>query len=158
MAKDLLANLLSNLKESFDGMPWYGDSVLKKLNTIDWEIVNDKRYGAKSIAGLLGHMISWRVFVIKKLQGDQAFSIQIDGSVDWPEIRIANVKEWDDLLKKLMETQDTLLRILTQQTEELLARKVPGENFRFGFLLDGIIQHDLYHLGQIALLNAQYKG
>jgi uncharacterized damage-inducible protein DinB len=157
MAKELLHNIVSNLNESFDGVPWYGDSVLKKLKTIDWHIVNEKKYGTKSIVGLLGHMISWRVFVIKKLQGDQGFTIQIDGPYDWPEIAVVAALEWDDLLGEFKETQVTLLRILSEHTDELLERKVPGENFSFRFLLDGIIQHDIYHLGQIALLNSQYK-
>ncbi|MCJ7466791.1 MAG: DinB family protein [Maribacter sp.] len=129
----------------------------KKLKAIDWHIVNEKKYGTKSIAVLLGHMIRWRIFVIKKLKGDEVFAIQIDGPSDWPEIRIGTAKEWDDLLGELKETQNTLLRILSLQTDELLERKVPGENFSFRFLLEGIIQHDLYHLGQIALLNSQYK-
>lgn len=59
-----------NLKECFDGKPWYGISVLEKLHSITWQIVNDRTYGAKSIAVLAKHILNWRIFVLKKLAGD----------------------------------------------------------------------------------------
>jgi len=156
MTKKLLHTMVSNLKECFDGEPWYGVSVMARLKAIDWRIVNEKKFGAKSIATLLGHMIGWRVFVLKKLQGDRAFTIQIDGPTDWPEIHITTAEEWGELLGKLQATQDELLKIISEQSDELLDQTVPGKNFNFRFLLEGITQHDIYHLGQITLLKTQY--
>ncbi len=146
--------IISNLTEVFEGEPWYGTSVMKKLETIDWQTVNEKKYGTKSIAVLLGHMISWRVFVLKKLQGDEAFAIQIDNHADWPNIHITSANEWGELLEELMATQRMLLSLLANHADALLEQKVPGKNDTFRFLLEGIVQHDVYHLGQIALLNA----
>ena len=71
----LLTVITNNLKDSFDGKPWYGISVMEKLNQIPWEAVNEKAYSAKSIAILVQHIINWRVFVLKKLDGDLEFNI-----------------------------------------------------------------------------------
>ncbi len=146
--------IISNLQDVFEGEPWYGTSVMQKLETIDWQIVNEKKYGTKSIAVLLGHMISWRVFVLKKLQGDEAFTIEIDNHSDWPNIHIATANEWGELLEELRATQRILLALLVEQTDAFLEQKIPGKNDNFRFLMEGIIQHDVYHLGQIALLNS----
>ena len=153
-----LKSIISNLEDCFDGKPWYGDSVMKKLNQINWEIVNEKIYGNKTIAVLLKHMINWRVFVLKKLEGDVVFNIVIDGENDWDEVHIANQEEWNALLQDLRTTQQNLLQNLALETDGLLNQKVPGKEYTFGPILTSIAQHDIYHLGQIAMLNSISKN
>jgi len=57
---------------------------------------------------------------------------------------------------RLQQTQNDLLEILSDATEELLEKKVPGKKYTFGKVLPSIAQHDIYHLGQIAMLNAMH--
>jgi uncharacterized damage-inducible protein DinB len=153
-----LESIISNLKESFDGQPWYGISVMEKLNQIPWKIVNEKTYGAKTIAVLVQHMINWRIFVLKKLEGDPKYNIVIDGENDWDDIDIQSLEEWNLLKLKLQNTQDNLIGKLAQETEELLQKKVIGKAYTFGPILTSIAQHDIYHLGQIAMLYAMHKS
>jgi len=54
-----LKPIIENLIECFDGKPWYGISVMAKLEAISWEKVNEKRYGDKSIAVLVQHILNW---------------------------------------------------------------------------------------------------
>jgi len=150
--------IIQNLEDCFDGKPWYGTPVMEKLNAIPWQIVNDKTYGSKSIAVLVQHIINWRIFGIKKLEGDAVYNIVIDGENDWDEIAVASEQEWDILKKNLQDTQDKLVRILSEKTDELLAEKVPGKDYTFGPILTSIAQHDIYHLGQIAMLNSMRQG
>ncbi len=153
-----LESIISNLKESFDGRPWYGISVMEKLNQIPWEVVNEKTYGSKTIAVLVQHIINWRIFVLKKLEGDLEFNIVIDGENDWDEIHIATQEEWNLLKQRLQSTQDSLMHKISEETDELLQRQVPGKEYTFGPILTSIAQHDIYHLGQIAMLNAMHKS
>ncbi|NJB71051.1 putative damage-inducible protein DinB [Saonia flava] len=153
-----LNKIITDLKESFNGQPWYGDSVMKKLNTIAWQNVNTKKYGEKSIAVLVQHIINWRIFVLKKLQGDMNYDIIMDSDSDWSETHIENEKEWNELKEDLSKTQIDLIGFLDNATEELLSKKVPGKDYDFGPILTSISQHDIYHLGQIAMLNAMEKN
>jgi len=153
-----LEYITGDLKESFDGKPWYGDSVMKKLDSVDWRHANDQIYGTKSIAVLVQHIINWRIFVIKKLQGDAAYDIIIDELNDWTQINVNNEQEWSHLLGELRGTQNELLELLSNCSDELLDEKVPGKKYMFGPILQSIAQHDIYHLGQIAMLNARSKG
>ncbi len=152
--KQKLAYIINELKECFDGKPWYGDSVMKKLDSIDWNIVNKTDYGSKSIAVLLQHMINWRIFVLKKLQGDEVYDIIIDGPTDWSGILIEKEQDWINLKKELKGTQKDLLAFLSGCDDELLDKVVPGKKYTFGPILQSIGQHDIYHLGQIAMLNS----
>lgn len=146
--------LLSSIQESFDGSPWYGISVMEKLNGIEWYSANViPQNGKKSMAQLLGHMINWRVFVLKKLQGDTDFDIEMNSEADWPKIEIKNEEEWNALQTELQRTQTELLKFLDGCEDGWLETKVPGKAYNFHYLLNGISQHDTYHLGQIGLLH-----
>lgn len=158
MSGDRLEQLIENLRESFNGKPWYGKSVWEKLAEIPWQIVNERTYGTKSIAVLVRHIINWRLFVIRKLEGDLDFNIIIDGENDWDDIVIPDQEAWQSLLRELEKTQSALLHGLSGKTDGLLAQKVPGKDYSFGPILISIAQHDIYHLGQIAMLNAMHEG
>jgi len=153
-----LKTIIHNLEECFDGKPWYGIPVMEKLNAIPWQIVNDKVYGDKSIAVLVQHITNWRIFILKKLEGDLKFNIVIDGENDWDEVNIKSQEEWDFLKQKLQNTQDNLIQKLSQGTDELLKKQVPGKEYNFGPILTSIAQHDIYHLGQIAMLNSMKQS
>ncbi len=153
MKKNQLEPIIDHLKECFDGKPWYGISVMEKLDAVPWEIVNDTKQGTKSIAVFVQHMINWRIFVLKKFMGDVAYDLKIDGPNDWSSVHINGKKEWDELTMRLQQTQNELLEILSDATDGLLEKKVPGKKYTFGKVLPSITQHDIYHLGQIAMLN-----
>ncbi len=155
--KKELSVIIQNLSDSFNGQPWYGPSVTKKLLEIPLEVVNDTTYSGKSIAILIQHIYNWRLFVLKKLAGDKDYNIVIDGENDWDAITISSEDEWALLMHKLQDSQEQLLQQLALQTDDLLLEKVPGKDYNFGPILTSIAQHDIYHLGQIAMLNAMLK-
>ena len=146
--------IINDIKECFDGKPWYGDSVMKKLEAIDWRIVNNQVYGDKTIAILLQHIINWRIFVIKKLQGDAFYDIIIDTLNDWTPQQVNNEQEWQLMLLKIRDTQKEILEQLANRSDDLLDELVPGKKYTFGPILQSVSQHDIYHLGQIAMLNS----
>lgn len=150
--------IIDNLQQSFSGKPWYGISVMEKLNAIPWQIVNDQNYGSKSIAVLVQHILNWRIFVLKKLDGDVNYNIVIDGENDWDEIRINSQEDWGILKDKLQSSQDGLIKELSNKSVELLKEQVPGKKYAFGPILISIAQHDIYHLGQIAMLNSMHQS
>jgi len=151
-----LEHIVHNLEECFDGKPWYGISMMEKLDSINWEIVNDKMYGSKTIAVLVQHIINWRIFLLRKLEGDEAYDLVIDGPMDWTDTHIENEQEWEDLKLQLRQTQSALLEKLSVATAALLERQVPGKKYTFLPILTSISQHDIYHLGQIAMLNTMH--
>ena len=157
--KTRIKELVNRLQESFDGSPWYGDSVMKKLRSIDWYSADATPLeGNKSIAQILGHMINWRVFVLKKLEGDPHFDIGLNTLADWPKIEIENEKEWKVLVAELEQNQTTLVESLNKSSEALLETIVPGRDYTYCYLIEGIVQHDSYHLGQIGLLYRMVKS
>lgn len=135
------------LEKTFDQQPWYGSSIMEILKTVNPLIVNQRVGDVHSIAELVEHMVSWRTFAAKRLLGDAQF--EINDSTNFPISQ-----NWENTIKRLLQSQEELVMAAKQFPEERLNELVPSNQFRYTFytLLHGIVQHDVYHLGQIVLL------
>ncbi len=71
---------------------------------------------------------------------------------DWQKLDHSNTALWPQGLIRLQETQNELIGLLEKQEEGLLEKTVDERKYNFQELLHGLIQHDIYHLGQIAYI------
>lgn len=142
-----LQSIAHQFQQVFEGDPWYGTSVMETLSSIPEAHVN-VLFQDKSILRLVRHMIAWRTFALNKLEGNAEYDI--DEELDWPS---DDALSWREVVQTLGKNQQQLLLALEKTPSSKLAEKVPGRNYSFAALLDGLLQHDIYHLGQISLLN-----
>ncbi len=153
--REKLTHLIETIHSTFDGSPWYGDSVIVKFELIKFEYVNKTVNGSNSIASLVNHLIQWRVFVIEKLKGNKAFDISLQTESDWPHTDLKNAEEWEVLIERLKQTQSEIVRLLASKDDAFLEEIAPGKGYTNLYMLEGIIHHDIYHLGQIGLINSE---
>lgn len=141
-------NILSLLVSTFDEKPWHGPSAREVLARVNPEHVTKKLNEAHSIIELVGHMTVWRNFVIDQLQGDLHQTVT-------DEQNFPSNKDWTSTLNDLFESQNKLVALLKGLPGDRLQDVVPGDSRSFNLfeLLHGIVHHDVYHIGQIALLN-----
>ncbi|MEL7123528.1 MAG: DinB family protein [Bacteroidota bacterium] len=157
--KVLKHHLSTALKETFAGKPWYGDALMEKLNSLNHQVVNLIPQGLSySIAKQIKHVISWRNFVIEKLNGNVDYNIEINSAIDWPDVQINSDSDWKELLEELVASQKELLDLLSDKSDAFLESQVPNHEYNFHFLIEGIIQHDVYHQGQIAVIASLLKS
>ncbi|WP_159039887.1 DinB family protein [Christiangramia fulva] len=151
--------LIASLSEVFEGEPWYGESVMRKLENVSY-IIGDKTCLPEShnVAQIVAHLISWKNFAIEKLRSNGSFNIKIDSKQDWPEVEVQSRKDWEDLKHELVVAQNDIYDFLKDKSDHFLDEKVAGRDYTYDFLLKGIIQHDIYHLGQIGLIQSQLKN
>lgn len=60
--------IAEQLKEAYEGEPWFGRSLKEILSEIDEGVAFEKPNGQHSILELLWHMITWKEFVIDRLR------------------------------------------------------------------------------------------
>ena len=156
--KKVVQKLIESLEVTFEKAPWFGDSVLEKITTIDYKIVNEKINGSNTIALLLKHMVQWRLFAIEKLQANKDFDIELNSSKDWPLVTINNEKQWLDLIDELKATQAKLIALISEKEDHYFKEITLGKNYTNYFLIEGVVQHDIYHLGQIGMLNSMLQN
>lgn len=158
--KEKTTELIRLLSETFEGDPWYGHSLMRKLENVPY-VIGYKTCIPEShnVAQIVGHLISWKNFVLEKLKNNEAFEIVIDSEDDWPHIEVHCKEDWENLKKELVAAQFGIYEILNGKTDDsYLEEKVCGRDYNFEYLLKGISQHDIYHLGQIGLIESQLKN
>ena len=151
-----LEEISRQLTEVYEGQPWFGNSLSTYLQEIEPEALSLNIGHGHSIGQIINHMIEWRKFVILKLQ-NQPTSLEVGTAQDWSDHKFT-ADDKTQLYTELKQTQKTLTHMLAVETNELLEQTVPDETYNFEYLLVGIIQHDIYHLGQIYLLKSSLSN
>jgi uncharacterized damage-inducible protein DinB len=144
--------LRKKIEGIYSGDPWYGDPFKSILKDIDpAAALKKEKKKAHSIAEILAHIISWREFVLTRLTGNE-FKIEQEETFNWIRIDSNEKTAWKSLLGAMEETQNKILNILEKSDDKLLDMPVRERNYKMEYLIEGIIQHDIYHFGQISLL------
>ncbi len=135
------------LEKTFDKQPWYGSSIMQVIKDMKPEITESRQGGAHSIIELVQHMTSWRNFTTKRLQGDTSYEVS-------EEMNFPKAITWEAAINNLCSSQQALVEATKKFPEERLRELVPSKTQKYTYytLLHGIIQHDIYHLGQIAYI------
>ena len=153
-----IKSLINKYESIYNGKPWYGDSIMKILKNVNPQIVFNKvDEKSHSIAELAAHMIGWREIVYSQMQGKTKSRLTQKETFNWKRFDKNEKTVWKNLLKRLDKNQKKIISFLGKKNDEFLTSKVPGKRRNTEFLIEGIIQHDIYHLGQIALLNRVLK-
>lgn len=147
-----LAEISHQLAEVYEGNPWFGNSISAYLQAIKPEMLSNRIPNGHSIGQIIAHMISWRRFAIYKLQNNPT-KLKVGSEEDWTH-REFTPEDKTRLYSEFKQTQKLLLELISAESDELLQQMVPEEEYDFKHLLVGVIQHDIYHLGQIYLLKS----
>jgi uncharacterized damage-inducible protein DinB len=141
---DRIARLL---EKTFDKQPWYGCSITEILSRVNEQTASANHGQPHTITQLVLHMATWRKFATHRLLGDTEFDVTDEANFPTPTT-------WADAVNTLHQSQEELVKAVKQFPVDRLNELVPSKRQKYTFytLLHGIIQHDVYHLGQIALI------
>lgn len=141
-----------------DGSTWYGANLSEVINRVGAEHVFLKPPGVKAnIAELLQHMTVWRNFALEKEAGNHGYDIELGSLVDWPATPTGSADDWAQIKKDFQASQKALMAMMDRHDTTWLSQIVPEKEYDYRHLLNGMIQHDIYHCGQIAMLHAMLK-
>lgn len=145
-----IKNIHKLLQRSFEKNAWHGPAVKEVLENITAEQANKRLPDSHRIIELVAHMTAWRIFVVKKLEGDSEYKVA-------EEMNFPAATDWLKAMKELDESQAKLLEAVKAFDSAKLHEPVPHGSYNYSYytLLHGIIHHDLYHAGQIALIKKQ---
>ena len=150
------ARIADQLRRAFYGSAWHGPAVLELLDDVDAATAAAKPLeGVHSIWELLLHVEVWDRAAMVRLGGEKC---QPEGTDNFPPSSKATEKAWRKVVAGAKRTHDLLVKTVEALPESRLRDRVPGKRYDFYHMLHGIAQHELYHAGQMAILNkAQAK-
>ena len=148
--------LIDQFKRVQSGDPWYGSPLTDMLKDVTArQAVMKPPNGAHSIWELVLHITNWRLEVAARATGQPAGQ---PAAGDWPAVGAPTPARWKAALAALGASHLHLAKVvrgmsdarLLEPTNDPRTRRGTGDSYCE--LLHGIIQHDVYHAGQIAIL------
>ena len=139
------------LRRAYEGPAWHGPAVSEVLAGVSAEQAQRRQGEAHTIIEIVRHITAWKYIVIRRVLGEPAREIPADQ--DWPSgYAAASKPPWEAALADLARAQDEIQELLGSVSDERLNDPLANTPWTIYDLLHGVVQHDLYHAGQIALL------
>ncbi len=114
--------------------------------------LRDPLRSAHSIWELVLHIAAWDRIVIRRAGGEAADPTEEE---NFPPVKDDSEAAWQKTLASLQSTHTELVSTVAAFPDSRLQGQVPGkmqDYYTFYYMFSGIVQHELYHAGQIALL------
>lgn len=142
--------ILDQLEVNFHGDAWHGPSLVRILAGVTAEQATARPVqDAHSIWELVLHIIAWKDAPRRRLAGEV---FEPTPEEDWPEVTDTGNAAWQNTLKELEASHKKLAEAISKLDDSELHQPATGTEYSNYFMIHGVIQHDLYHAGQIALL------
>ena len=131
---------------------WYGPSLADLLarTSLDFAATAPAS-GAHSISTLLQHILLWNDRVLNTSESTPM--PRWDPDKEWAEPPIP----WNELVARWNRSRDELEEKIRNFPMENLAKQVPGRDYPYEKLLAGIVEHAIYHSGQIAMILGMFQ-
>ena len=147
----LITRYVNDLQTVFEGEPWYGKSVLAIASKISVDHLDNSLPNGNTVLEILRHIIVWRKWCIEMCIGNYNYWIKADSTQDWDRSKTTKQDELSALITELKETQTALIQAIKNKSDDWIDTTIPERKCTFGDAVNGVIQHDIYHIGQIAL-------
>jgi uncharacterized damage-inducible protein DinB len=149
--------ILDQLQRAFDGAAWYGPSLGDALDGVNARLaVHRPIADGHNIAEIVRHVTVWTREIARRLRTGVAEDLE---EADWTETNAVTDDEWAAMLDALDAAQGALVNEMKGLTDADLERmigdvrdRVQGTGISRYVMLHGLVQHHIYHAGQIALL------
>jgi uncharacterized damage-inducible protein DinB len=151
------SRLIDQFTRAHDGDTWHGSPIKDILKGVTAEQASRRLpNGAHSIWELVLHVTGWRNEVARRATGERSGE---PAAGDWPAPGDPTPERWTAALAALDDSYEQLVKVVRGMSDEHLLtptndpRNRPlGTGVSYYELLHGIVQHDAYHAGQIAIV------
>lgn len=145
--------LADQIRRAFEGDAWHGDPVLEILANVDAAMAAARPIkNAHTIWELVLHINAWDDVVLRRTGGT---AVALTDKENFPPVTDTSPASWRKAVEHLKRTHEDLVKAVAAFPDARLQEQVPGKTqsyYNFYYMFSGIVQHELYHAGQIALL------
>jgi uncharacterized damage-inducible protein DinB len=125
---------------------WYGASLAELLAQISPELRSTPPVpGSHSISTLLQHLLLCNERIRNTSDTNPLPAWQPEK--EWAEPPIP----WNELVSRWTQSRELLEEKIRNFPVADLAKQVPGRNYSYETMFQGIVEHAIYHSGQIAM-------
>lgn len=145
-----IQRIKDQLRRASEGPAWHGPSLKELVSDVTAERAAARPLaGAHTIWEIVLHIAAWNEGARLRLAGERA---ELSTEEDWPPVTDTSEGAWLAALATLERNNQRLRDALDSLDEARLNEPIVEGMSSVYVTLHGVIQHDLYHAGQIALL------
>ncbi len=142
--------ILDQMHRGYYGNAWHGPSLSEVLQGVSARKAAVKPLKkAHNIWEIVLHVGACEDYVRRLVEGEK---LSLTPEQDWPPIVKTGEKAWQKTLADLKKNHDDLEATVRSISEARLAENPTEGNQTVYQRLHGVIQHNLYHAGQIAII------
>lgn len=140
----LVERMIEELNRTWNGDAWYGPSLRPLVDGITEEEARAHPVaGAHSILEVVVHAAYWMDMTNRRITGTPP------AEKDWRDVKATS---WKAAVAELERSYTALLDRVARMSDDDMNRVVSKKNYTNFVMLLGVIEHNVYHAGQIALL------
>ena len=148
--------IIQQLLEVQNGKLWMGDNFERKLNSItEQEAFTKPSPTMHSVAELIAHLTAWSNDTILKIRNGIG-ELRDNEEQNWPENNYLKKLGWNAIIQDYKESYLKVIDLLKDKDDSFLKMKYYDQDFQgefeYSFVLDGILHHNIYHLGQMGIV------
>ncbi len=145
------ARIWDLLQRAYEGNVWHGPALRELLESITAEQAAARPIpGAHTIWEITLHLVAYEDVVRRRMEGQHIE--ELPSCQAWPTILDVSPTAWRQTLEDFETVHRRLRAALWDFPARMLDEAVPGRDYPFYLMLYGVIQHDLYHAGQVEML------
>ena len=147
------ARLADQIRRAFDGEAWHGDSVLKSSMESMPRWPPPIRSRTRTVSGNWFCILPPGMARFLTRMGGAA--LELRDEQNFPPVKDTSEAAWRKAIEHANRTHSELVKAVAAFPDSRLQEQVPGKTegyHDFFYTFSGIVQHELYHAGQIALL------
>lgn len=145
-----IQRIREQLRNALEGGAWHGPALAEAIGDLQaGEALSRPLPALHSPWELVLHVAAWLETVARRLNGEPA---ELTEAEDWPATGRGGEADWAAVRGRLDRAHAELQRLLEQMGDHELGDRVTGQAYDRYFMLHGVVQHTLYHTGQIVVL------
>jgi uncharacterized damage-inducible protein DinB len=147
--------IVKQLQRTFQGRAFHGPAVEEALEGVTAKMAAAKSpSGCHNIWQIVEHMTFWQDTARRWLQGDTRRPAPDE---DWTTLEDKSDGAWRKTLWNLERSNELLIDQVMLLEESRLEQPIFEGMSRVEVVLHGIVQHNIYHAGQISLLKKMQR-
>ena len=152
----LIDNIIRQLEEVQDGKLWIGTNFYSKLDLITEEDAFIRPLpDLHSVAEVVSHLTAWRKDAILKVTTGEG-RLTEEAEENWLPNNILRKTGWHKLKTDYQNSLSELISLLQNREDDFLKDTYYDPDFKrncdYGFVIYGMLHHDIYHLGQLGII------
>lgn len=146
-----VARIVDLMERTFHGPAWHGPAVMEVLKDVSAaQAAARPQDNAHSIWELVLHLTTWKDVARWRIEKNEKVPTDEE---NFPHVGNTDDSDWQAALSRLTIAHDNLAAAVAALPEQRLDEEIPaGGKLSHYVRLHGVIQHDLYHTGQMVLL------